>query len=233
MRGSPPSMLQRNSKRLRSLCTIVFALICYLTYLISIEDAALVSNSHEIVVFSPSPDNVLKDLETKDAKTTGSDDGLTTMANARESSLLPNLLANKTINPTNQPTQKPTRQPTNAPTPPPLPCPIPVRVHSSGEPNTYEPWEPDLRILSGGANRKAYKSVYFPLLISLCCKDKIFRRIPAGFDTSVLEYHPIVNRTFADVVFRSAECTDWKREYLVAVVRKRVEAAGFTFKVSE
>jgi hypothetical protein len=110
-------------------------------------------------------------------------------------------------------------------------CPTPVRFHSSSEPEPFERWEADLLLLAGGANIRPEKSVYFPSLITACCRDKIFQRTPPGFDTRNLTFLPIIDRTFADVVYRSANCEDKKREDLVGIVRRKVEDAGFVFKV--
>ena len=112
-------------------------------------------------------------------------------------------------------------------TPVPKECPIPSRFHVSGEPELYLRWRADAYLLSGGINLFPGKAAYHPLLIGDCCQSGLFKRGPnqkSGFI-------PIINRTFADVSYRSSICHG-RREHLAGVVRRKVEAAGFTFQVS-
>jgi hypothetical protein len=115
------------------------------------------------------------------------------------------------------------------------PCPDTAFVHQSGEPTSYESRTADFRILSGGANISPEKSVFFPMLVAIGLftekQSALSRGSGPGMKTAAeLGILPIRERKYADVVFRSALC-DARREELVAVVRRAVESANFTFKV--
>jgi hypothetical protein len=104
-----------------------------------------------------------------------------------------------------------------------------VRIYISGEPTFTEHTDDssvvdfsiyDLLLLSGGANLHPGKSFWFAELL------RPFTNI---FEEHRNRYQRASERTYADVMFRSSMC-DKQREDLVAAVRSKVEAAGFTFK---
>ena len=108
-------------------------------------------------------------------------------------------------------------------------CPTPARFHLSAEPELFPIWDSaDAYLISGGVNLFPGKAGFNPTLIGGCCQEKIFERRP---NQNAGMFKPIASRTFADVLYRSSNCQD-RRETLAGLVRRKVEAAGFTFKVS-
>ena len=112
-------------------------------------------------------------------------------------------------------------------------CPnrIPARFHVSAEPELYGKWannKADAYLLAGGSNLFPGRAAFHSVLIGGCCQNKIFL---SNRTTAAAGFTPMVNRTFADVTYRSSYCQD-RRENLAGLVRQRVEAAGFTFQVS-
>jgi len=102
---------------------------------------------------------------------------------------------------------------------------VPLRIHFSGEPTSYQLHaQVDLRILAGGANLEPSYSFYNPILLS------VVRDIYDN-EKRLAKVLPPSERKFADVFYRSSLCAK-DREDAVAVVRKIVEGAGFSFKVS-